>query len=219
MCQTLGDLDIDVAIYLPQEHRLGEACALQWDDLDVAGRFLEVRRTVSYRAQRCIIGSPKSGQARRVDVPEALVARLHERMTVREAAAAVAGLELSHWIFPAPSNADKPMNGAFLRFKVWYRLLRLAGLRGVRLHELRHTYASLLLQAREPIDYVKAQLGHSSIHVTVDRYGHFIPGANRAAVDRLAEATHGSRADLHLDSTWTSGEQSSSAATERAVIT
>ena len=53
----------------------------------------------------------------------------------------------------------------------------------------------------------KAQLGHSSIQVTVDRYRHFIPGANRAAVDRLADATQGGRAVLHLDSTWTSGDQ------------
>lgn len=59
----------------------------------------------------------------------------------------------------------------------------------MRLHDLRHTYASLLLQAGEPIAYVKQQLGHSSIQVTVDRYGHFIPGANRQAVERLAAAT------------------------------
>ena len=56
-------------------------------------------------------------------------------------------------------------------------------------NDLRHTYASLLLQADEPIGYVKQQLGHSSIQVTVDRYGHFVPGANRSAVDRLADAT------------------------------
>jgi integrase len=82
----------------------------------------------------------------------------------------------------------KPMNPAFLRFKVPYPVLEHAGLRSVRLHDLRHTYASLMLQAGEPIAYVKEQLGHSSIQVTVDLYGHFLPGANRA-VDRLAAAT------------------------------
>ena len=44
------------------------------------------------------------------------------------------------------------------------------------------------VQLRPSIAYVKEQLGHSSIQVTVDVYGHFIPGANRAAVDRLAKA-------------------------------
>jgi len=74
-------------------------------------------------------------------------------------------------------------------FKVWYRLLKSAGVRRVRLHDLRHTYASLLLLAGEPMLYVKEQLGHSTVQVTVDLYGHVRPGLNRGAVNRLAEAT------------------------------
>jgi integrase len=53
------------------------------------------------------------------------------------------------------------------------------------LHDLRHTFASLLIQNGESLAYVRDQLGHSSIQVTVDIYGHLVPGANRAAVDRL----------------------------------
>jgi integrase len=169
--------------------RLGEAVALQWGDLDLSGRFLEVNRSAQYRAHRLHIGTPKSGQERRVDVPTVLVDRLRERRSLREAEAALAGRELSSWVFPAPSDEAKPMNPVFLRYKVWYRLLAEAGLRAVRLHDLRHTYAVLLLQAGEPVPYVSQQLGHSSIQVTVDIYGRFIPGANRAAVDRLAAAT------------------------------
>ena len=68
---------------------------------------------------------------------------------------------------------------------MFYRLLEQAGLRKIRLHDLRHTYASLLIQQGESLAYVQQQLGHSSVQVTVDVYGHLIPGANRAAVDRL----------------------------------
>ena len=53
------------------------------------------------------------------------------------------------------------------------------------MHDLRHTFASLLLQQGESVVYVKEQLGHGSIQITVDTYGHLIPGANRAAIDRL----------------------------------
>ncbi len=60
-----------------------------------------------------------------------------------------------------------------------------AKLHEVRVHDLRHTYASLLIQQGESLAYVKEQLGHSSIQVTVDVYGHLVPGSNRAAVDRL----------------------------------
>ena len=68
------------------------------------------------------------------------------------------------------------------------RMLLKAELRRIRIHDLRHTFASLLLQHGESVVYVKEQLGHSSIQITVDTYGHLIPGANRAAVDRLDDA-------------------------------
>jgi hypothetical protein len=52
-------------------------------------------------------------------------------------------------------------------------------------HWLRHTFASLLLQQGESLVYVKEQMGYSSIQITVDTYGHLVPGGNRQAVDRL----------------------------------
>ena len=55
----------------------------------------------------------------------------------------------------------------------------------MRFHDLRHSFASLLLQQGESLVYVKEQLGHSSIQVTVDCYGHLIPGENKQAVDKL----------------------------------
>ena len=58
-------------------------------------------------------------------------------------------------------------------------------MRRIRFHDLRHTFASLLLQNGEGLPYVKEQMGHSSIQVTVDIYGHLVPGGNRAAVDKL----------------------------------
>ncbi|HEY2919048.1 MAG TPA: tyrosine-type recombinase/integrase [Candidatus Binatia bacterium] len=55
----------------------------------------------------------------------------------------------------------------------------------MRFHDARHTFASLLLQRGESPTYVKEQLGHSSIQMTVHVYGHLIPGLNRQAVDKL----------------------------------
>jgi integrase len=58
-------------------------------------------------------------------------------------------------------------------------------LRRIRFHNLRHTFASLLIQNGEPLAYVKDQFGHSSIKITVDVYAHLVPGSNRQAVNRL----------------------------------
>ena len=52
-------------------------------------------------------------------------------------------------------------------------------------HVMRHTFGSLLIQQGESLAYVRDQMGHASIQVTVDIYGHLVPGGNRAAVDRL----------------------------------
>ena len=108
--------------------------------------------------------SPKSGKARRVDLANPLF-RSHG----------------------CTRNAvGKPIDALNLVHRVWHPLLEKAGLRRVRFHDLRHTYASDLIQSGESLAYVKEQLGHSSIQITVDLYGHLVPGANRSAVDRLA---------------------------------
>jgi integrase len=65
------------------------------------------------------------------------------------------------------------------------RILRKAELRKIRLHDIRHSYAFLLLTQGESPVYVKEQLGHHSIQMTVDIYGHLIPSSNRQAVNRL----------------------------------
>ena len=60
-----------------------------------------------------------------------------------------------------------------------------AGLRRITFHALRHSYASLLIQAGANLSYVKEQMGHSSIQVTADIYGHLIAGADIAWADKL----------------------------------
>jgi integrase len=76
-----------------------------------------------------------------------------------------------------------PMEQNYIR-RVFKRLLTKAGLREIRLHDVRHTYASLLLSDGASPVYVKEQLGHTSIQMTVDIYGHLIPSSNRERVNR-----------------------------------
>ncbi len=86
------------------------------------------------------------------------------------------------WLFQ--NETVKSLDDSKVR-KIFSRVLTKAGLAQRNLHFLRHTFASLLIQQGESLAYVKEQLGHSSIDVTVDVYGHLIPGSNRQAVDRL----------------------------------
>ena len=65
------------------------------------------------------------------------------------------------------------------------QILTKAGLRDIRLHDIRHTFASQLLSLGVNPVYVKVQLGHSSIKMTVDIYGHLIPTGNHDMINRL----------------------------------
>src|SRR5271157_1932536 len=87
------------------------------------------------------------------------------------------------FVFPSPDGHVLDPDNLFHRY--FLPVLAKAGLRRIRLHDLRHTFGSLLIQDGATLTYVKEQMGHSSIQVTVDIYGHLVPGANVSFVDRL----------------------------------
>src|SRR5262249_60068407 len=99
----------------------------------------------------------------------------------------------SLWLWPAATDPGKPLNASWFWRHVWQPLLEKAEVRHIRVHDARHTYASLMLRRGVPIAYVSNQLGHSSIQVTVDLYGHFIPGEDRHHVESMAEAIEEAR--------------------------
>ena len=84
-----------------------------------------------------------------------------------------------------PYFTGNPIDSWWFRRHVWNAVLKAAGVPRIRIHDIRHTFASLLLQNGESLAYVKDQLGHASIQTTVDVYGHLVPGDNRSAVNRL----------------------------------
>jgi integrase len=165
--------------------RHGELLALQWGDIDWQGRFLLVQRNLV----RGVLTSPKSHQRRRVDMSaqlfETLLAwrRLQRKRWIKK------GKPMPPWVFAS-------LEGTALEERnvrhVFTRILQRAELRQIRIHDLRHTFASLLLQQGESIVYVKEQLGHASIQITVDTYGAPDPGREsrgRRQAGRRAGAT------------------------------
>lgn len=170
--------------------RIGEALTLQVDDLDFNRRELWVRRTWGSRRKTLgdrRINAPKNNRARRVDMSRQLARVLQDHLTLRQAETIVAGHEPSPWLFAGPDG--QPITpGAFWQ-NVWKPLLRRAQLRHRGPHTMRHTFASLLIGQGESLAYVRDQLGHDSIQMTADIYGHLVPGANKAAVDRLDDGT------------------------------
>jgi integrase len=158
--------------------RIGEAIALQVGDLDAAGRLLHIRRMV----RRGYVSSPKNGKGRVVDIPASAVAVLEKVRQTRQAEAAYQGTE-ARWLFPG-KMADMPVTPEAVQ-RAFSKALRAAGIRRMRPHDLRHTYATLAIQAGVPPLTVSRQLGHASIGTTVDLYTHAVPGSNRAAAEAM----------------------------------
>jgi integrase len=158
--------------------RLGELLGLKWGDIDWNQKFIKVER--SYKRGR--FDKTKNGKVRRVDMSDQLIFSLRQLLTARKKLALKLGLgEPVEIVF---NRNTKPMEQNYIR-RVFKRVLKKAGIREMRLHDVRHTFASLLLSQNESPVYVKEQLGHSSIQMTVDIYGHLIPSSNRGAVNRL----------------------------------
>jgi integrase len=148
--------------------------ALQWHDLDLHGRLITVERNYTHGQ----VTTPKNGESRRVDMSFELQVAFRDLYTERQLETAANKWDtMQEWVFcNATGDLLDPDN---LRKRVFYDRLDKGKLRKIRFHDLRHTYASLLLQQGESSVYVKEQMGHSSIQVTVDIYGHLFQGGTR----------------------------------------
>jgi integrase len=115
--------------------------------------------------------------------------RHQERNRARrlQAEAIVAGARAPERVFSNP--AGEPIRDDAFRNNVWKGILRRVGIRYRKPHTLRHTFASMLIEAGEPLTYVQQQLVHHSPAFTLAVYGHLLPRGDRRAVDRLDDAT------------------------------
>ena len=159
--------------------REGELFGLQWGDIDWLNRQIHVRRTYNHRR----FYEPKSKASRRkVDLAPELVSAFKEW----KLACPTGELDL---VFPTEVGTPEDANNMLKRR--FYPALRRAGLPKVRFHDLRHTYASLLVAQGEHPKYIQSQLGHSSIQVTMDVYGHLMTDVNQEAAIKLGKSVFG----------------------------
>ena len=155
--------------------RVGEITGLQWRDVDFKNSLISIERNVirgpagkfGMGDKPWAFGTPKSKEStRRVSMPPSLMAAL-----VRHG-------KLSHGNNPLGlifcTTNGNPYDRSMLRVKL-NAALKAAGLKHIRLHDLRHTNASWLLADRINVGYVSKHLGHSGSQITIDTYYHVMP--------------------------------------------
>lgn len=134
-------------------------------------------------------GSTKTGRARVIDIDPGTVVVLkawkRERGGLALALAASGALCFGNQegVFRHPETFSKMFVKAVTRCR---QALGEDAVPAIRLHDLRHTHATLLLADREPVKTVSERLGHASITVTLAVYGHVMPGDQKRAADRFA---------------------------------
>jgi len=168
--------------------RRSELLALQWTDVDLATGNISVNRTLhQLRNKEIVISQPKTAKSRRrIELPQSAVEVLKEHRKQQKDLLRALGKTLEDEDFMFLNNKGKHLLPDGVS-KAWAKLAKQTGMTGIRLHDARHTHASLMLKQDTHPKIVQERLGHASIQVTLDTYSHVVPGLQKAAAKRFDE--------------------------------
>ena len=164
--------------------RQEELLAFRWGNIDWVSGQMQVRLVLSRNDGEWQFYPPKSETSTRdINVDHSLLLELKKwRLKLGKS-------ELDDLVFPSPSGG--PLHRSTLYKRGFLSAIRKSGVPRIRFHDLRHTYASLLIDQGEHPKYIQAQMGHSSINVTMDVYGHLMNKVNVASANKLAKTVLG----------------------------
>jgi integrase len=172
--------------------RRGEAVGLRWEDVDTDGATLSINRTlVTTDARRAgdpgmAWSTPKTAKGRRsvaLDATTVTILKGHKARQAEERLAIGAGYQDEGLVFALPDGS--PIHPKTVSYYFDRRVKRL-GVPRIRLHDLRHTHATLALQAGVHPKVVQERLGHANIGITLDTYSHVTPAMQSEAAERVA---------------------------------
>ena len=156
--------------------RRGEVCALKWEDVDLGAKVLTVRSSVVESGHDLIVKSPKGKRSRTITLSTAAFNVL---------IASVDGT--GGYVFSLGAGDGLPMRPSWLSSQ-WERWRWRHGAQGVRLHDLRHWYATSALEAGAPLASVAAQLGHAQTSTTLNIYASRTDAGRRQVADAIDQA-------------------------------
>lgn len=171
--------------------RRGEALGLRWSDVDLGTQELSIRQTRTTAGSTEVVGPTKTEKSRRtlaLDDGTVAVLRAYRRVVAAERLRHGDAYDATHdLVFVDATGRPVSPDWATRTFR---RLVQDAGLPAIRLHDLRHGWATRALERGVPARVVAEQLGHSTVVVSLDVYSHVTSTTLRDAVDRVAEGLH-----------------------------
>ena len=168
--------------------RRSELLALRWSDIDLLLGQISVNHTLHRLDNReVIIRQPKTARGKRtIALSPSTIEVLREHRTQQAELKKSLGVTLAEddFVFCQPDGSPLLPDSIT---QAWRRLAHRTGLNGIRLHDARHTHASLMLKQGIHPKIVQERLGHASIQITLDTYSHVAPGLQEAAAARFDE--------------------------------
>ena len=167
--------------------RRGELLALRWDDIDLGSRQLHVRRALQRVDGKLQVAEPKTSSSRRtVVLPRLAVRHLQEHKKRQDTERQALGEAWRDHGLVFASSIGTPVEPRNVNRR-WDELRRRAGLDWLRLHDLRHGCATLLLAKGVPDRVIMEVVGHAEIGVTMNTYAHVLPVLRQEAADAIDE--------------------------------
>jgi integrase len=155
--------------------RIGELLALRWTDVDLEQGVMRVSRNLSRAKGGPRFTTPKNGKGRSVTLTKQAIESLRSHRKAQNEVRLRLGTLWEDNGLVFASETGKPLTRDFVDRRSFKPLLKRAGLPKIKLHDLRHTCATLLLSRGVHPKYVQELLGHASIVMTLNRYSHWIP--------------------------------------------
>jgi integrase len=166
--------------------RRGELLGLRWSDVDWERSRVKIAQTVVVVDYKPVISEPKTKKGRRsikLDPGTMAALRAHRKSQLEERMAWGEAYQDNDLVF-AKENGGLPHPQTVSH--AFEMAARSAGLPVIRLHDTRHSYATLALAAGVHPKIVSERLGHSTVAITLDRYSHSVPALEESAADTIA---------------------------------
>ena len=185
-----GPLEAVIAVAVSTGLRRGELLALRWRDVELDVGVLRVVGTLQRDYDRkLVIAEPKTARSRRqVELSAIAVDALRAHRAAQTETRLLLGEEWEDNDLVFPNPFGRPQDGSHLLLGQFVPLLESAGLPRIRLHDLRHTAATLLLGRGIHPKIVSEMLGHTTVGITLDLYSHVTPTMHRAAANAIDDA-------------------------------
>jgi integrase len=161
--------------------RRGELLGLKWADIEWLNQKIHVKRSL----YKNTFQTPKSEYSKRaIDMGPRLIQVLKEHRIKQNETRLKVGSGWSDSDLVFCQNNGTPLDGDNLYHRDLRGILKKAGLRAIRIHDLRHTFASILISAGHNLKYIQTQMGHSSVKITLDLYAHLMPEVYEGAAKK-----------------------------------